>query len=70
MAENKKCEVRCRFCPRRWESDEIEDAPYWGVVYSICSTCYTKIIEEFEKQFPRRRAKVLRIEKPDNDDGA
>lgn len=67
MADKGKCELRCRFCPRRWESDDLKDAPYWGVFYTICSTCYASILEEFEKQFPRSRTKKLRIEVSEED---
>lgn len=57
----KTCELRCRFCQKRWESDEIEDAPHWGVLYTICATCYPRIFEEFERQFPTR-GRIIRIE--------
>jgi hypothetical protein len=65
--EKKKptCEIRCLICKKKWGSDQVDDPPYWLVVISICHLCYVKMLEEFEKQFPRRylpAPKKIRVE--------
>lgn len=52
MADEPNCEMRCRFCCRKW-AVTLKRPPYWGVLYTTCSICYTNLLQEFEKQFPR-----------------
>lgn len=61
----KTCEIRCLICKKRWDSDKVENPPYWGVVISFCHLCYVKMLEDFERQFPKKYlpvSKKIRIE--------
>lgn len=71
MAEEKQpnCELRCRFCPKVWQG-HISDPPKWKVEITICATCYTEIMLQFEKQFPSRRALPKRRIRTEEDDMA
>ena len=52
-------EKRCFMCGKTWESSEVQDPPFWGVLYDFCGVCVKKMNYEFECQF---RHKVLRLE--------